>query len=157
MVKSRKILVPTDFSAQSDEALRRAGVLAAQFDAEVHLLHVMQPSVYFETATVSMPPLSEVDEAIHEGEKGRLKAQAEACGFAVITDAKEVAGDPAKAICEYAGTLDADLVVIGRHAEKGMFEHMLTGSTVERVVAHAPCSVLVTMPHGLFEDEDMQP
>ncbi|MDX8406500.1 MAG: universal stress protein, partial [Mariprofundus sp.] len=42
MIQHGKILVPTDFSAASNEALRRAGVMAAQCDAEVHLLHVME-------------------------------------------------------------------------------------------------------------------
>lgn len=154
MVKHKKILVPTDFSEQSVEALRRAGKLAAKFDADVHLLHVMQPSVYFETATVSLPPMSEIDDVMHQNEEQRLQAQAEAAGFAVETHVEESVGDPANVICENATKLNADLIVIGRHDEKGMFQHMLVGSTVERVVAHAPCSVLVTIPHGLFEDGD---
>ena len=64
---------------------------------------------------------------------------------------KDSIGDPSRSICKFARELPADLIIIGRHDEKGVVEHMLVGSTVERVVAHAPCSVLVTMPHGLME------
>jgi len=45
----------------------------------------------------------------------------------------------------------ADLLVLGRHGQRGKAEQLLIGSTSERVVRHAPCSVLVTMPHGILE------
>jgi len=37
---------------------------------------------------------------------------------------------------------------------QGRLGHFLIGSTAERVVRHAGCSVLVAMPHGLFSDVD---
>lgn len=152
MIRHNKILVPTDFSEQSTEALRRAGKLAEKFDAEVHLLHLMEPSLYFETDMVSISPLDEVDDEIHHGHFQQLKEQAKACGFPVVLHVKEAVGDPARTICKFADTLPADLIVIGRHDEKGVIKHMLMGSTVERVVAHAACSVLVTMPHDFLKD-----
>jgi len=44
------------------------------------------------------------------------------------------------------------LIVIGRQGSKGFLEHFLMGSTAEQVVRYAPCSVLVSMPHGLLAD-----
>ncbi|PJA31643.1 MAG: universal stress protein [Zetaproteobacteria bacterium CG_4_9_14_3_um_filter_53_7] len=156
MIRHNKILVPFDFSEQATESVRRAGVLATQFDAEVHLLHVLAPSVYFETDMVSVPPLDEVNHAVHDGAVSRLQALAEQFSFDVKTHVEESTGDPARLICNFAKSLPADLIVIGRHGEKGVIEHMLTGSTSERVVAHAPCSVLVTMPHDLLEDSRVE-
>ena len=152
MIRHNKILVPIDFSEQSIEAVRRASVLAKQFDAEMHLLHVLEPSVYFETDMVSIPPIDEVNHAAHDGAVHRLQTLADEFDFTVVTHIEESAGDPSRFICSFAESLPADLIVIGRHDEKGVIEHMLMGSTVERIVAHAPCSVLVTMPHGLFEE-----
>jgi len=152
MIKHNKILVPTDGSEQSTEAIRRAGVLARQFDAEVHLLYIVEPSLYFETDMVSIPPLEDIDDAIQKGALRRMKAQAKLFNFEVVIHLKESVGDPSRSICKFATSLPADLIVIGRHGEKGVVEHMLVGSTTERVVAHAPCSVLVTMPHDLLEN-----
>jgi len=153
MIRHNKILVPIDFSEPSAEAIRRASVLAEKFDAEMHLLHVLAPSVYFETDMVSVPPINEVNHAAHDGAVHRLQALADQFDFEVVTHIEESAGDPARFICGFATSLPADLIVIGRHDEKGVVEHMLMGSTVERIVAHAPCSVLVTMPHDLLEKD----
>jgi len=74
MVKHKKFLVPTDCSEQSTEALRRAGELAKKFDADVHLLHISEPSMFFATDTVSVPPLAEFDDEVKKGTSHRLKA-----------------------------------------------------------------------------------
>jgi len=151
MIRHNKILVPTDFSDQAAEAIRRAGVFAAQFDAEVHLLHVLEPAVYFETDMVSVPPINEVNHAVHEGAAHRLQLLAEQFDFKLVTHLEESAGDPSRCICDFAESLAVDLIIIGRHGEKNLVERILMGSTAERVVAHAPCSVLVSMPHALLE------
>lgn len=146
------ILVATDFSEPSSEALRRAVALARQYGACVHLLHVMEPAVFFETDLLTVPPLGEVTEAIRRGEEARLHQQAEQVDFDVTTHLLESMGSPAGSICEFAAALPAALIVVGRQGVRGAIEQFLIGSTAERVVRHAPCSVLVAMPHGLFGD-----
>jgi len=152
MIKHGKILVPTDFSEQSSEALRRAGVLAARHHAEVYLLHVMEPAVYFETDMIPVLPVNEINEAMRKGANKRLKDQAAAAGFPLVMHLEESSGEPARSICMFAESLPADLILIGRHGHQGRLEHFLIGSTAERVVRHASCSVLVAMPHGLFSN-----
>jgi len=144
MIKYKKILVTSDCSEASTAAIRCAGELASQSDAEIHLLHVMEPSLYFETDMVSIPPLAEVNSAMHKGAMRRLKTQIEQFNFEIIVHLKESVGDPSRTICQFAKSLPADLIVIGRHGEKDVVQHILMGSTTERVVAHAPCSVLVS-------------
>ena len=152
MIDHGVIVVPTDFSDQSSEALRRACVLAKRFDAEVHLLHVIDPSLYFETDMVSISPLDEISKAQHEGATKRLAEQAGSVDVSITTHLEDAVSDPARAICDIAESLSADLIVVGRHGRQGVLEHMLLGSTAERVVRHASCSVLVAMPHGLIGD-----
>jgi len=151
MIRDGKILVPTDFSEASKEALRRAVVLAGQYHGDVHLLHVMDPAVFFETDMIAISPLDEITDAIRTGAKKRLQEQAETVDFNITTHLLESVGEPAGVICEFATSLPADLIVIGRQGEQGIIEHLLIGSTAERVVRHAPCSVLVAMKHGLLE------
>jgi nucleotide-binding universal stress UspA family protein len=154
MIQHGKIVVRTDFSEQADEALRRAGVLAGQFGAEVHLVHVLEPAVFFETDLISVYPMEKIVDAMREGARKRLAKQADAVEFDVITHLNEAMGDPSRAICDFVEELPADLIVVGRHGRQGILDHMLIGSTAERVIRHAPCSVLVTMPHGLLENAD---
>jgi len=151
MIKHGKILVPTDFSEQSTEALRRAGVLAARCEAEVHLLHILEPIAYPDTDQIFLPNPEEISDAQKGAAKKNLADQSEAAGFATTTHLEESMEKPARAICQFAESLPADLIVIGHHGHKGIIENFLIGSTAERVVRHAPCSVLVTMPHGLFK------
>jgi len=150
MLRDGKIIVPTDFSEYSIEALRRAGVLAKQYHSEVHLLHVMEPAVFFETDMIAISSLNEVTVAIRAGATKRLRTQAQMMDFKVTTHLLESMGEPAGIICEFAASLPADLIVVGRQGMQGAIEHLLIGSTAERVVRHAPCSVLVAMPHGLL-------
>ena len=150
MIQQGKILVPTDFSEQSAEALRRAGVLAARHNAAVHLLHVVEPAVYFDNEFITMPPLAEINQALHDGAEKRLREQAAAADFPVITHLETSSREPSRSICMFADSLPADLILIGRHGKQNALEHLLIGSTAERVVRHANCSVLVSMPHGLL-------
>ena len=158
MIKHGKFLVSTDFSEQSDEALRRAVVLAKQFGAEIHLLHVLEAMLLYGAEMISLSPEQEIAEAMHrearcDGAKKRLEKQAQHADFDVQIHLEETMIRPAKAICEFAEKLPVDLIIIGRYGHRGLLENLLVGSNAERVVRFAPCSVLVTKPHGILADE----
>lgn len=51
-------------------------------------------------------------------------------------------GDVARTICEVAGALRVDAIIVGSHARGGL-ERLFLGSVSEHVVRHAPCPVLV--------------
>ncbi len=152
MIEHGNILVPTDFSKSSDEALRRACVLAGSFGAHVHLLHVMDPVLFIDPDLIVIPPVEEMTQALRKSAERRLEQQIRAVDtdVEIFAHVEEASGEPSRAICSFAEHLPADLIVIGRHGRQGMLEHFLIGSTAERVVRHAPCSVLVAMPHGLL-------
>ena len=54
---------------------------------------------------------------------------------------KVVVGAPWQAICDTAGSVRCDLIVLGSHGYSGI--DRLLGTTAAKVVNHAPCSVLV--------------
>ncbi|MDX8402880.1 MAG: universal stress protein [Mariprofundaceae bacterium] len=146
MINHGIILVPTDFSDHSNEALKQACILAPQFDAEIHLLHVITSYTNFDADLISTFQIDEMLKLQHESALKRIADQARSVDQAVTTHTTDAQGDPAKTICEFARELSANLIITGRHGCQGMFEHMLIGSTAERIVRFAPCSVLTAMP-----------
>lgn len=144
MTAVSRILVPTDFSATSDEALAYARRLAEPFGASLHLVHAFEDpftTAAFASELYAAVPLPLREQLLREAEAGldeRLpRERREQTG----ATAEIVNGPTAKTIVDYAATLGADLIVMGTHGRGGM-AHLLLGSVAERVVRTAPCPVL---------------
>jgi len=146
MTKNRIILVPTDFSDHSVEALKQACLFASQSHAEIHLLHVITSYTDFDANFISTLQINEMQKLQHESANKRLSDQANSVDLAITTHLSDALGDPANSICDFAKQLSADLIVTGRHSHQGMLEHMVIGSTAERIVRFASCSVLIAVP-----------
>ncbi len=137
------ILVPIDFSEHSKNALQYAIPYAVQFKARLDLLYVVEPTIYpadFSFGQVGFPNIEEelrkrgseeLDALLQKEIQGRVNASA-----SVRT------GKPFYEINEYARENGVDLIIIATHGHTGV-EHILFGSTVEKVVRKAPCPVLV--------------
>jgi len=137
----RSILVPIDFSKDSEEALRFASRLATQMGAKLTLLHVIEPMAYSELSALPMIVSgAELSRAL----RGKLLLVCRRNGIApdLVKDALVVEGAPFQIINAMASRLKTDLIVIAMHGLTGM-THSLIGCTAERVVRHAPCPVLV--------------
>lgn len=155
MTEYNNILVPTDFSEPSDQAVHTATELARRFKAELHILHVMAPRIhYVETPEVMLPPLEDFTEDLRAANHEKLEALAKEAGakLQVHTYLEESSEHTAGTICAFARRLPADLIVIGSHGHTGLL-HILLGSTAERVVREAHCPVLVTKPTTEEEQE----
>ena len=140
----KQILVPVDFSAHSDRAVRYATTLAKGLGAHVTLLHVVEdPFVtgawQSEAFVPNIPEL--LNELVKAADarmaeiKTRLLAQGLVAETAVIT------GQPAREIVAHATADGFDLIVMGTHGRTG-FSHAFMGSIAERVVQKAVCAVL---------------
>jgi nucleotide-binding universal stress UspA family protein len=154
MINLNTILVPSDFSECSDEALRYGLELARRFDARLHLLHVVQDPVTQPWAAEGFSvPLFEAVEDWRRQAEARLRAAVPDADRDRVTIACIVA-TPYAAILDYAAAHDADLIVMGTHGRGGV-SHVLIGSIAERVVRRAPCPVLtVRRPqHGFVATE----
>jgi universal stress protein A len=131
----KKILVPTDFSECAKKALQYAIPLAGQFDAELTLLHVVQPY----PPALEMPP---VDPYMIQDAEQEMKAFRGIVGDAVSAKTVLRTGTPCVEIVEAAKELGSDLIILSTHGRTGL-AHVFLGSTTERVVRHAACPVLI--------------
>uniref|UniRef100_A0A7C3A9R4 Universal stress protein n=2 Tax=Thermorudis TaxID=1649508 RepID=A0A7C3A9R4_9BACT len=135
----RKILVGFDGSKGSWEALRRALALAAPFSAEVWALSVIEIPHW--TAAVA-----EVDEqrALLEERYRQLHDEARQVaaqkGISFHTLVK--VGHSAQTLVSTARAGEFDLLVIGHSGHSGVWGTFL-GTTADKVVRHAPCTVMV--------------
>lgn len=134
----RHLLVPTDFSPCSDEAVRVGADLARRYGLPVTLLHVFEPPRH----QVARGP-REVNAMMGalEVRLGEVRHRVAAGG---VTDVRTIVvqGAPLEQIVETARDGGFDLIVMGTHGAGGM-RHLLLGSVAERVVHRAPCAVLV--------------
>lgn len=142
MFKFRKILVPTDFSEQCVVSLNYAKELAQSTGAELHIIHVIEHTVY--PADIGIAQASFIDLEMELNTKSfsqleKLKEDLSKENVSAIITVKT--GRPSDQIIEYAFNEQIDLICIATHGRSG-FEHLLFGSTTEKVLRKAPCPVL---------------
>ena len=133
------ILVPTDFSEPSHNALRYARRFAEQFGAKITLLFVNEPVMYPDFAYY--PLTMENDQVMKIASAKLATIGAKEIGTEHVEKILVRNGNPFHEITEAARTLKVDLIIISTHGYTGL-KHALLGSTAERVVRHAPCPVL---------------
>ncbi len=145
MFAPRKILVPTDFTEDSDRALREAIDIAAVCRGTVYLLHV-DPTVPIVVGE-SVVDMKVVNAAEKEDEMiTRQKLMEEVKKVASQTEVEieidERHGVTFEQILMYMKEKPIDLVVIEPHAKKGMLKNLLGGVT-DRLLKEATCPMLV--------------
>ena len=143
MIELRRILVPTDFSEHSQNALRYGIALAEKFGARLYLLHVFQDLAVYQPDAVNvgppmLPPVEELTAAAHNRLNIIVKDQ-HLEHLQIQTDVRE--GPPVEEIVDYAHEYQIDLIVIATHG-RGWLAHLLLGSVAEKVVRKAPCPVM---------------
>ena len=147
MIKLKKILYPSDFSESSREALKYAVSFAREFKARLVLMHVVNEQIFSEGLSLPRltPPEALEQELTAEG--GRQLRMLIPAGELAGLQVEHVIlrGMPFLEIIRYAKANDVDLIVIGTHGRSGM-EHIIFGSTAEKVVRKAPCPVLSVRP-----------
>lgn len=143
----KNILCPTDLSDESRPALALACEWAKQFDAELHLLHVIEglsnPYPYLG------PPFNEAmawESSIRQKARDALNEWPLPDGCSTMKVVRELrSGSAIVQIAEYAHETHSELIVMGTHGRSGL-SHLLLGSVAENVVRRAPCSVLTVRP-----------
>jgi nucleotide-binding universal stress UspA family protein len=63
-----------------------------------------------------------------------------------------VVGSPAERLVALAEAIDAEVIVIGTHARRGL-DRMILGSVAAEVVKRAPCGVFVVRPRDFLDGE----
>jgi len=142
-MKLDTILMPTDFSEDSEEAVSAARDLAKLAGAKLvvlHAYHVNLPLISPMAGGYALPP--DFYEELHTHATARVDEIVEK----LTRDGVDASGmalcEPAsQAILDQAQKLPADLIVMGTRGRTGL-EHVVLGSVAERVVRTAPCPVL---------------
>jgi nucleotide-binding universal stress UspA family protein len=151
MIDLHKILVPTDFSKSSANALTYGAAFATRFGAELHLLHVVQDlALFIPEAVMLAPPMMPPVEQFVSAARTALERTIQELATPELRIQPEVAeGTPFEEIIRFAREKDIDLIVMGTHGHTGL-AHLFMGSVAEKVVRRAPCPVL-TVRHPEHE------
>ena len=144
MSRIRRILVPTDFSDPSRAAWQYAQILARQFRARIHLLHVIpQPYLYdawgTETVALRLVDLLARSEDVARDELRRLVPGSGPLAGRVVT--ATATGVTVDQILKYIAKQRIDLVVMGTHG-RGLVGQLMLGSVADRLVKRSPVPVL---------------
>ncbi len=139
----QRILVPIDFSEHSKNALKYAIPFAEQFHASIDLIYVVEPTIYpadFSFGQIGFPNVEEELRSRGSNELENLIRKQ----IAKRVPARKIVrtGKPFYEINQYAEERNIDLIIIATHGHSGV-EHILFGSTAEKVVRKAACPVLV--------------
>jgi nucleotide-binding universal stress UspA family protein len=143
-----EILVPTDGSVPSLQALDEAADLAAQQGARLHVLYVIDVTMLGDVSDVAV-----VESIEQAGENAINRAADRARDAGVETVIKSVRrGTPHRTVLEYVDDNDIDLVVMGTHGRTGL-NRLLLGSVTEKVIRLSPVPVLTVRPGSEDGDE----
>jgi nucleotide-binding universal stress UspA family protein len=151
MIDLHRILVPTDFSKSSENALVYGAAFAEKFSAELYLLHVVQDlALFIPEAVLVTPPLMPPVEQFVAAARAALDRVVQGLNLPGVSIHPEVAeGLPFEEIVRVARDKNIDLIVMGTHGHTGL-AHLFMGSVAEKVVRRAPCPVL-TVRHPEHE------
>jgi universal stress protein A len=146
----RKILVPTDFSEDSDLAFRMASSIAVKYQAKIFLLHVISSTVqqsladYCLDQSIVARVLSESIVFSNEKLQEIIDKNQQSGNIKVIPDVRK--GQPHEEILKEASERKIDLIVIASHGKTGLQKYFI-GSVTERVMKEAKCPVLLIRSH----------
>lgn len=131
----RRVLVPTDFSPGSRRAFSIAALLAREFESKVTVLHIRTapPAAPSQGPGVPRVPNAADLRAFVQPEFGDYPIDARVCPTRV----------PWRQIVETAEEEKTDLIVMATEGLDSLHDRII-GNNTERVLRHAPCTVLVT-------------
>ena len=140
-VRLKNILYATDFSPAAEKALPFALQIARRYEATLHVLHVVRPSVYPLVPPAGWVQMEKEEEASRNQSRKELEAQLEGLAHDIMF--KE--GDVWERIQEAVREKEIDLLVIGTHGRRGL-EKTALGSIAEQALRRASCATLTIGP-----------
>ena len=143
MFQPRKILVPTDFSEDSDLAFQMALSIAVKYQARIFLLHVISEQSladYCLDQGIVDRVLNESIVFSNEKLQEAIDKNQQSGDIKVIPDVRK--GQPYEEILKEASERKIDLIVIASHGKTGLQKYFI-GSVTEKVMKEAKCPVLL--------------
>ena len=159
-INFQKILIPIDFSEHSKQALNYATELAADLDAEVELVHVVESSPYevyqksgfiqsvpiYERAALAVPKAAQnfiIHDVLEETRDQLVCMVSEKTKYRVEVRHGNVVDELLAEIEAYK----PDLLVMCTHGWTGL-KHLVLGSVAEKLVRLSPVPVLTIRATG---------
>ncbi|GAB4337069.1 MAG: universal stress protein [Desulfobulbaceae bacterium] len=145
MAEIRKVIVPVDFSSNTNKVVEYGVDIAGKLGARVLFLHVVDDFKGYDMMLVH-PSFVNMTRDLEKAAQERMANLVEDhSDLAQGVEGKVVVGNAAEEILKHAESEQADMIIIGTRGTKG-FERVLLGSTAERVVKRASRPVLVFPP-----------
>ena len=140
-------LVPVDFSNCSREGLRYAIAFASEFGAKIILLHATYLGYVYSCEGTAIYDIPGLQKAARKDAERKMRDLVRSVNFGTVKfEMAFTDGSPALDICGFAKDHEVDVIITSTHGFTGL-KHVLIGSIAEKVVRHAPCSVLVVPSH----------
>ncbi len=146
MIKIKRLLSPTDFSDAAKHALLYAEDLARTYGSELHLLHVIEPVLY-PPEMFGQVGLVDIETTIERAGQEELAQWRTQVPNDVTCVTSVAHGKPWAEILRYATEKEIDLIVIATHGRTAL-DHLLLGSTTDKIVRKSACPVLTVRYHG---------
>lgn len=145
----RRIMAAVDFSDVSMAALRQAACLAAEADAHLTAMHVIEVPEHLALWIDRVDGISHVRAWAEAAERHLRGAIGRETREYARVDQRVETGKAYREILRVADEQHVDLIVIGAYGH-GVIEQMFVGSTAQHVVRRAACPVLVVRqrPNG---------
>ena len=144
MKKFSNILAATDFSGPAHHAMVRAARISKETGAVLTLLHVSEPPSIevFKQLWSTQPTFSE-QEAVGAA-RTRLDELAASLfeQYQISTRTRVVTGSFLSELAREADSAAADLIICG-DSGGNLVQHLLVGTTAERIISSARCPVLI--------------
>ena len=134
------VLVPTDGSDGTRQAVVHGATIAQQFDATLHAISIVPEGPY---GTLG----GEAGEAERDAELAVEQVETEASrkGVETVTEVRQ--GVPDEEILAYADDHEIDMIVMGTHGRTGL-DRVIVGSVTETVVRKAEVPVVTVRVKG---------
>ncbi len=148
MLGIKKILLASDLGENSARATEYARLFSSQFNAELHVLHVLEDKLSNTPifgGGLALNSYVHESSAIAEGKIHSLFEPAWLLGRQLIVATAD--GEPGAQVLNYAKEHSIDLIVLGTHGRSGL-SSVLIGSVAEHVSRNSKCPVVVVRSHA---------
>lgn len=147
MFAPKKILVPTDFSVYSDNALKQAIDIARQNKSKIYLFHVIDDGFQqcavdycIDEGTVQKIYKDSIKNIMDKLQQEAKRISEDQSGLEIVFDTAR--GIPYEEIIKEQEAKGIDLIVIASHGKTGILKNLL-GGVVDKVMKRAKCQVLL--------------
>ncbi|MBO6850985.1 MAG: universal stress protein [Marinobacter sp.] len=139
----KKVLVAIDLTEEAPQVLNKAMEVCKAHQAELVLVHVVEPVGYAYGGDIPMD-LTELQDQLDKAAREQLTAYGAQYD---VREANQVVsvGRPESEIHRLAKEHGVDLVIVGSHGRKGF--QLLLGSTANGVLHGTECDVLAVRIH----------